>query len=183
MPYANVAVEEIRPPPGGRRGRPLVLHAPSDDSIKGSPLIEAALRELGKHYDFEYVAVRGKPHREAMQLYADADLVIDQVLAGWYGGFAVELMSMAKPVVCYLREEDLGFLPPAMRGELPLLTVDPRRLTQDLARIFDRRAEWADAGEAGRRFVLRWHNPRRIAAAMIAAYRDPQSRFVLEEHV
>lgn len=183
MPYANVAVEEIRPAPVGRRERPLVLHAPSDDSIKGSPLLEAALRELARHYDFEYVAVRGKPHHEAMQLYAQADLVIDQVLAGWYGGFAVELMSMAKPVVCYLRAEDLWFLPAGMRADLPLLAVDPRRLTEDLARVFERRAEWPDAGEAGRRYVLKWHNPRRIAAALLAAYGDPASRFVLEAHL
>jgi hypothetical protein len=183
LPYANVAVDEVLPAARAFRKRPLVLHAPSDDWIKGSPLIEAALRELAKSYDFEYIAVRGKPHQEAMQLYASADLVIDQALAGWYGGFAVETMSMAKPVACYLRQEDLDFLPATMRAELPLLTVDPRRLVDDLARVFERRHEWADVGEASRRYVSRWHNPRKIAAAMIEAYRDPRSRFALEEHV
>jgi len=183
LPYSSVAVEQIAPTQGPKRSKPLILHAPSDDSIKGSPLIESALRELACHYDFEYVAVRGKAHDVAMKLYTEADLVIDQVLAGWYGGFAVELMSMGKPVVCYLREQDLGFLPTAMRAELPLLTVDSRRLAEDLARILDRRSEWADVGEASRRYVLRWHNPRRIAAAMVASYRDPKSRFALEEHV
>jgi hypothetical protein len=183
LPYANVAVEEIAAAPASRRARPRVLHAPSDDGIKGSPAIEAALGRLARHYDFEYVPVRGKPHHEAMKLYADADLVIDQVLAGWYGGFAVETMSMAKPVVCYLREEDLGFLPDAMRADLPVLGVDSRRLVEDLAQIFERRNEWPDFGEAARRYVLRWHNPRRIAAAMIEAYRDPQSRFTLEAHL
>jgi hypothetical protein len=179
LPYANVPVEEIEIAPPPARERALVLHAPSDDSIKGSRAIEASLRELEKEYDFEYIAVRGKPHHEAMALYAQADLVIDQVLAGWYGGFAVELMSMGKPVACYLRDEDFGVLPPAMRAELPLVRVDPRRLTADLAAAFERRKEWRAIGEAARRYVLRWHNPRRIAAAMLKAYRDPQSRFEL----
>ena len=67
------------------------------------------------------------PHAEAMKLYAQADLVIDQLLAGWYGGFAVETMAMGKPVVCYIRAEDLQFVPPAMVAELPLIPARPTR--------------------------------------------------------
>lgn len=179
LPYANVDVEAIRPEPTGERARPLILHAPSDPTVKGTALIEAALAELTGEFDFEYSAVRNRPHHEAMQLYRAADLVIDQVLAGWYGGFAVELMAMGKPVACYLREADLQFVPAAMRPQLPVLPLDPRTLAADLAGLLRRRAEWREWGRRGREFVLAWHNPRRIAAAMVAAYRDPQSRFTL----
>jgi hypothetical protein len=183
LPYANVAVESMRPLPSPRRERPLVLHAPSDPSIKGTATIEAALKTLRKDYAFEYLAVRGETHERAMALYRQADILIDQVLAGWYGGLGVELMSMAKPVVCYVRDEDLGVLPERMRRELPVLRADPRRLTEDLAGILDRRAEWSDMGAASRAYVLRWHNPRRIARAMVEAYRDRESTFDLERHV
>jgi hypothetical protein len=183
LPYASAEVENVAPAPAPQRARPRVLHAPSDDSIKGSPLIEAALQELAREFDFEYVAVRKLPHAEAMKLYRDADLVIDQVLAGWYGGFAVELMAMGKPVVCYLRDEDLHVLPPQMRADLPLLRVDPRTLVADLRRVFQQRAAWAELGEASRRFVLKWHNPRTIARAMVAAYRDADSRFDLSSQL
>jgi hypothetical protein len=183
LPYANVAVRDIVPvPPAGGR-RPRVLHAPSDDAIKGSPMIEAALAELGKRYDFEYVPVRRLSHAEAMRLYADCDLVIDQVLAGWYGGFAVELMAMGKPVACYMREEDFDVLPPGMRAALPLLRLDPPRLLDNLEAIFARRDEWPKWGAASRAFVLSWHDPQRIAAAMIDAYRDPRSHFELPTEV
>ncbi len=183
LPYASAEIENLAPSPAPQRARPKVLHAPSDDRIKGSPQIEAALSELAREFDFEYVAVRKVPHAEALQLYRGADLVIDQVLAGWYGGFAVELMAMGKPVACYLRDEDLGFLPPRMRAELPLLRIDPRSLVADLRAIFRRRAEWAALGEAARRYVLRWHNPRIIARAMLKAYTDPGARFDLETEI
>jgi glycosyltransferase involved in cell wall biosynthesis len=179
LPYANVPVHNVTPVPPSTRRRPRVLHAPSNDTTKGSQMIEAALAQLTKRYDFDYVSVRGIPHAEAMNLYADCDIVIDQVLAGWYGGFAVELMAMGKPVACYMREEDLHFVPPGMRDALPLLRVDPRRLVEDLDNIFAHRDEWPKLGAAARKFVLTWHDPQRIAAAMIAAYRDPQSRFEL----
>ena len=118
-------------------------------------------------------------HAEAMKLYGEADLVVDQVQAGWYGGFAVEVMAMAKPVACYLRDADLHFLPPRMRAELPILGVDPRTLTEDLRKLFERRADWAAIGQASRDFVYRWHHPGKIARAMVAAYEDPMSRFDL----
>jgi len=173
LPYANVNLRAIAPQATrAGRARPLILHAPTDASIKGSSIIENSLRRLAGRYEFEYRAVSGLPHAEAMQLYGEADLVIDQVLSGWYGGLAVEAMAMGKPVVAYLREEDLASIPAAMRADLPILRADPRRMDEDLAAILDRRDEWAELGRRSRAFVERWHDPERIAAALSRIYRD-----------
>jgi hypothetical protein len=177
IPYASCDIANVCQVTVKARRRPVVLHAPPDRSIKGSDIIEAALSRLSDRFDFEYRAVRGVPHEEAMRLYQDADLVIDQVRAGWYGGFAVEVMAMGKPVVAYIRSEDLGFVPDAMRAELPILHVDPRRLEADLAQIFENRAQWADVGARSRAFVERWHDPAKIAAAFLRCYRDPHAAF------
>jgi hypothetical protein len=180
MPYSNVDIDEIVPKLGEPNTIPRILHAPSDDSIKGSPQIEAVLRELANRYAFEYVPVRGLPHDEAIKLYRSCDLVIDQLLAGWYGGFAVEVMAMAKPVACYIRDEDLTVLPALMREELPVLRINEETLVDDLSAIFERRREWPRIGERSRRFVERWHNPDRIARALMRVYRDPNAAFILE---
>jgi hypothetical protein len=175
LPYANVDLRAILPqPPRPVRARPLVLHAPTSKSIKGSSIIESSLRRLAKSYDFDYQAVADVPHAQAMKLYAQADLVIDQVLSGWYGGLAVEVMAMGKPVVAYIREGDLCAIPQAMRADLPILRADPRRMDEDLARIFDERRQWPELGAKSRAFVERWHDPERIAAAMARIYRDPR---------
>lgn len=179
LPYANLDVEAFKPIPPRSGGRPLILHAPSDPKIKGTALIEAALETLSAEFDFDYRQVSGLPHAEAMKLYGDADLVIDQVLAGWYGGFSVELMAMGKPVACYLREEDLGFVPKAMLDDLPILQIRPDHLVEDLRSALSRRDEWADIAKRSRDFVLRWHNPRLIAELMLEAYADPASNLRL----
>ena len=114
------------------------------------------------------------------RLYHRADLVIDQVLTGWYGGFAVEAMAMGKPVACYIRDADLGYIPEAMRAELPFIRLTPETIEADIAAALARRAEWPQWGQQARAFVLRWHHPRRLAAAMIRAYQDPLARFHLE---
>jgi hypothetical protein len=173
LPYANVDIAATALALPRATGRPLVLHAPTDPLIKGSADIETALGVLAGEFDFDYQKITGKPHAEAMQLYARADLVIDQVLAGWYGGFAVELMAMGKPVAAYIRSEDLPVVPPRMAAELPILRIDPRTLVDDLRQILRRRAEWPAMGRASRAFVERWHDPAKVAAALLRVYADP----------
>jgi hypothetical protein len=180
LPYANVEIEKFAPIYPSETGRPRIVHAPSDGSIKGTSMILGALEQLKARYDFELILVEKKTHEEALALYRSADLAIDQVLAGWYGGFAVEMMAMGKPVACYIREQDMKFVPKEMADEMPILKIDPGRLVDDLAAIFDRRAAWHKAGRQSRRYVERWHNPDSIAKAMLKAYDSPSSTFVLE---
>ena len=63
-------------------------------------------------------------NKEARKRYETADILIDQLLAGWYGGLAVELMALGKPVICYIREDDLKYIPKEMRDELPIINAN-----------------------------------------------------------
>jgi hypothetical protein len=183
LPYIVIDADEVTPTWPRSDGPITILHAPSDESIKGTRYILPALENLKKRWPIEVLLVKGLPHQEAMKLYPRADLVIDQVLAGWYGGFAVEMMAMGKPVACYIREEDLQFIPAAMRAELPLLRLTPDTVEADLEAMLHQRAQWPEWGRRARQFALRWHHPQRIAAAMLRAYKDPGSRFDLQEEI
>ena len=103
LPYACVDVEAIAPAPPRTEGPITLLHAPSNAAKKGTRFVREAVERLQRRHEIRYVEITRAPHAEAMKLYAQADLVIDQLLAGWYGGFAVEAMAMGKPVVCYIR--------------------------------------------------------------------------------
>ena len=67
--------------------------------------------------------------------YRDADIVVDQLLAGWYGGFAVEAMALGKPVIAYLRESDLHHVP---AGDARGVAADPSHPTS----IYDVLKDW-----------------------------------------
>jgi glycosyltransferase involved in cell wall biosynthesis len=145
--------------------RPVLAHAPSHRGVKGTRfLLEAVnrLREEGVRFDF--MLIEGVPHEEAMRRYAHADLFVDQLLAGWYGGVAVELMALRKPVVCYLREADLQVIPPAMQAQIPIIQATPSTIYEVLKRwLTTPRSELASRGALGPAFVSRWHDPRAIA--------------------
>jgi glycosyltransferase involved in cell wall biosynthesis len=179
LPYCSVDVEAFEPVWPRTDGPAVILHAPSDQSIKGSHLVIAAVERLKKRYPIEFILVKGVPYQDALKLYRRADLIVDQLYTGWYGGFAVEAMALGKPVGCYLRDEDLSVLPAAMRAELPLVRLDPDAVEADLETALRHRQLWPLWGRRSRQFVLRWHHPPTLAAAMIAAYRDPVSTFNL----
>jgi hypothetical protein len=166
VPYVSVDLREWRQvPPRCASGPPVVVHAPTHRGAKGTRFLVGALDRLrAEGVPHELVLVEGMTRDEARRAYERADLVVDQLLAGWYGGLAVEAMALGKPVVAYLRDEDLGCLPPAMRDELPLIRATPATIADVLREwLGPRRAELPSVGARGRAFVERWHDPIAIA--------------------
>ena len=172
LPYANVdpcGWEPVYPAP---RARPRVLHAPTQRAIKGTRyLLDAAERLRGEGVPFDLELIENLPHAEAQRRYGEADLVVDQLLAGWYGGFAVEAMALGKPVIAYLRESDLPNVPQEMRATLPVINATPTTIYDVLKEwLTVRRHTLQERGRASRAYVERWHDARAIAKRLIADY-------------
>lgn len=178
LPYANVDPREWEPPRSRSGGRPLVLHAPTNREIKGTRFILDAISRLqAEDVEFDFQLVEDRTRAELRELYGRADLVVDQLLVGWYGGVAVEAMAFGAPVVAYLREEDLSALPPEMRAELPLIRAEPATVYDVLKEFLTtRRDELPELGRRGRAYVTRWHDPRRIAEELAGDYEAAVAR-------
>lgn len=157
----------------GPTDRPLVVHAPSQPAVKGTPIIERALQELAEEgVAFELKLITGMRHDEARRWYERADLVIDQIHIGWYGVLAVEAMALGKPVVSYIRPDLLdGFTPePALANANPDTVKDVLR---ELLSSSNRRME---LGERARAFAEEVHDVRVVAASLHALYTDLMAR-------
>ena len=167
VPYGHVFLDEWVPAYSQDHAGPLrILHAPSHRLVKGTDLILAALDELkAEGCAFELLLVEGMSNAQAREVYAQADVLVDQVFAGWYGGLAVELMALGKPVLAYIREEDLGFIDPEMCQELPVVQTTPDSVKAVLRGVLETpRKDLVALGRRSRAFVERWHDPMRIAA-------------------
>jgi len=92
------------------------------------------------------------------------------LLVGWYGGVAVEAMALGKPVVCYVREEDLRFIPKRMEEDLPIINANPGNLYHVLDRHINNRKNLSLIGEKSRSYVERYHDPIKIAQQMKELY-------------
>jgi glycosyltransferase involved in cell wall biosynthesis len=172
LPYASVDIRAWTSLPRNRNDRPVVLHAPTHRGAKGTRFILEAVEQLrADRVDFEFVLVEGLTHQEARKQYERADLLVDQLLAGWYGGLSVELMALGKPVVAYIREEDLNLVPAELRDDLPIINAQPTTIAGVLRRLLTtERALLPDLGARSRAYVERWHDPLEIAHQTKATY-------------
>jgi hypothetical protein len=156
----------------GRRLR--IVHAPTQRAAKGTAHILAAVQRLERSHPgaFDFSLVENTAHRDALKRYADADLVIDQVLVGWYGNLAVEAMLMHKPVIARIDRDDLRFVPPRMAMEVPEAIIDagPDSLYPVLARCVEARAWLKQRALAGQAYAQRWHDPGFVASLTVRRY-------------
>ncbi|MGL4728050.1 MAG: hypothetical protein ACRCWO_04775, partial [Bosea sp. (in: a-proteobacteria)] len=173
LPYASLDPASVTPAPPADHSTLLVFaHAPSHRGAKGTEHVLAAAEALkGEGLNFELRLIEGLPRAEAMAAYASCDVVIDQLLAGWYGGLGLEAMALAKPVIAYLRDGDMGALNPEMRSALPVTSATPASIT-DVMRSFIAmpRADLRALGLASRAFAETWHDPRVLAARTLGDY-------------
>lgn len=176
LPYAGVNLTTWKPhwPQEGDDFIPHVIHAPSHRVVKGSSYIEDAVRRLhSEGIQFKFTLVEGISNSEARKIYETADLLIDQLLAGYYGGLSVELMSLGKPVICYMRPEDMVFLPEKMRDEMPIINANPNDIYSILKEwITIRKKDLHQKGKESRKYVENWHDPIKIASIVKKDYED-----------
>jgi glycosyltransferase involved in cell wall biosynthesis len=173
LPYASVDPRRWQPVVSSN-DVPLVVHAPTHAGIKGTRFVVESverLREQGVR--FEFALIQGMTREEARQTYERADIVVDQLLLGWYGGLAVEAMALGKPVIAYIRREDLRFVPDGLSAELPVISAEPTTVYDVLFDLITAgRERREEIGLRSRAFAERWHDPVRIAREVADDYRS-----------
>jgi glycosyltransferase involved in cell wall biosynthesis len=168
LPYAHVDPRSWTPVQASS-SPPVVAHAPTDRRVKGTDALVAAVERLREEgVEVELRLVEDVPREGAKLALGGADVVVDQLLTGWYGGVAVEAMALGKPVVARLHEPDLARIPQAMLAELPVVHATPDTVADVLRGLLSGSRD--ELGRRSRAFVERWHDPHTIAARLCAAY-------------
>jgi glycosyltransferase involved in cell wall biosynthesis len=163
----GIDVASIEPAyPAADRARPVILHAPSSRRRKGTEHVLAACEGL----DADLVLVEGLDHREAFERYREADLVVDQLNAGWYGLFAIECMALGKPVVTLLHEEARQRTERELGIRVPIVSATKDDLRARLGPLVADAAERRRIGEASRTYVERVHDLEHVADRLLALY-------------
>jgi len=163
----GVEVAKIAPAiPSADKQRPLIIHAPSSRRRKGTEHIVAAVEGL----DADFRVVEGLTHDEAFELYREADIVVDQLNAGWYGVFAIECLALGKPVVTFLLEEAVRRTEEAYGIEVPVISASAETLRERLRPLVADAALRHRVGAASRAYAERLHDIDAIAGELIELY-------------
>jgi glycosyltransferase involved in cell wall biosynthesis len=162
----GIDVRAIEPAPPSDRERPVVLHAPSSRSRKGTEHVVAACAAL----DVELEIVEGLDHREAFERYRHADVIVDQLNAGWYGVFAIEALALGKPVVTFLHDEAVRRTEEAFGVEVPIVSATKETLADKLRPLVESVAERQRIGLASRAYAEEVHDLERMTDRLLALY-------------
>jgi glycosyltransferase involved in cell wall biosynthesis len=157
---------EPTPPPQNDPIR--VVHAPTSRQKKGTEWIVEACAQLTVELD----VVENTRHDLAIERYKRADIVVDQLNAGWYGVFALECMALGKPVLTFLHDEAVQRTEAAFQTKLPLVPTTNETLAQTLRPLIESAEERRRIGEASRAYVERVHDANKVADRLIEIYRS-----------
>jgi glycosyltransferase involved in cell wall biosynthesis len=154
------------PVPPSDRQRPIVVHAPSSRAKKGTEHVIAACNRLPVELDL----VEGVPHDEARERYSRADIVVDQLGAGWHGIFALEAMALGKPVVTYLKPDVVDQAERAYGTKVPIVSATAETLVETLRPLVADPALRRRIGAESRAYVERVHDIDVIADRLLDLY-------------
>lgn len=170
IPYAR-NLKVLKPISFGHH-RIKILHIPSDEAAKGTEIIRDAFQKLTKKYPRVNFEILPKMTREKLLgETARADIVIDQIVVGWYGGQAVEAMAMGKIVVAFLNPTYLALVD--FGQEIPIWKTTPWSLAADLEILLDVypaiQKKWAKKSVE---FARKIHRSGKIAQQYLEIYRE-----------
>jgi glycosyltransferase involved in cell wall biosynthesis len=154
------------PVPPSDAARPLVVHAPSNREKKGTAFVVAACEQL----DVELDIVEDVPHDVARERYARADIVVDQLNAGWHGVFALEAMALGKPVVSHLKPDVVERSAEGFGVRVPIVPATKDTLVDALRPLVEDAALRRELGAQSRAYVEQVHDIDHVAVRLIDIY-------------
>lgn len=132
-------------------------------NIKGSNFIEAAISSLqDKGYEIELVSITNLKSTEMRFIQAQCDVIVDQLIYGWWGSTALEGLASGKPVICYLREEFLGnFVStfPQYKGSIPVINATISSVESEIEKLLKSPSLLKQKGSESRIFAESFLDP------------------------
>jgi glycosyltransferase involved in cell wall biosynthesis len=162
----GIDLAQIESEPPSDRQRPLIVHAPSSRRRKGTEAVIGAVEGL----DADLELVEGLHHQEAFKRYRAADIVVDQLNAGWYGLFAIEAMALGKPVVTFLHEEAVRRTEAAFATRVPVVSASAETLREALRPLVADAARRRELGAESRAYVQHVHDLERVTDRLLDLY-------------
>lgn len=156
-----------------------ILHAPSNSKVKGSRLIDSIMEKLLQNNDkIEYLntldlqrntgSVYSVSRYELFQLYTEADIVIDQMVIGWYGLQSIEALLAKCFVICYVEDKLKKYL----FHDCPIIISDISKLENHLLdtinKVMNNQSDFTKQIE----WVKKYHTIKNNNSKLLAAFNN-----------
>lgn len=136
------------------RDIPVVVHAPTNRSVKGTEqIIEVVKRLKGEGIKFEFRLIENCDNHELLKILSDADIVVDQLYAQTVAMLALESLATGNVVL-------IGSMPgyEPIPGDCPAIWINSQNFYDELKDIIFDKQRRVSLAQAGRRYVETYHD-------------------------
>jgi glycosyltransferase involved in cell wall biosynthesis len=144
-------------------------------NIKGIPFLIAAIERLKTEgHAIEGICINDKPSNQMRFYQAQSDIIVDQLIYGWWGSTSIEGMALGKPVICYMRplwkEFFLKVFPEY--NSLPIIEADTQSIYEVLKKLTVDHSLRRRKGEEARQFAEAHFDPEKNAKTFTKILED-----------
>jgi glycosyltransferase involved in cell wall biosynthesis len=144
-----------------------VAHAPNNGHFKGTAFLMEAIERLRREgQPIELVSVQRVPNKKVLDLFKSCHLVADQFVAGFHGYTALEAMALARPVLCFLRNDDMMVDP----ATCPIINTRPEQIYDVLKQCLEGEVDLESLGKRGTAYIDRYYSVEAVAARLGRLY-------------
>ncbi len=147
-----------------------IIHAPTSPVAKGSQYVIAAAEKLVKKWPelVEFRLLSGLTNAEYQKELVNCDVLVDQLIWGWYGIASQQALELGKVVVCYVSDFRLK-----MVNDCPIVNANIFNIFDELESLV---SKWEYSFEKisieSKRYYNRYHLPARVAQVALEFYKQ-----------
>jgi hypothetical protein len=153
--------------PDPHKSKPLIVHAPSKKTVKGTDAVLRAIEQLKSKYEFDFQLIHDVEHSKAMDIIRICDIMLDQFVIGAHGMVALEAMAFGKPTVCYIKSSLSPKYP-----DLPIVNANQENLAEVIGSLLANGQRRYEIGLRSRAYVEKYHDAHKIARQLVAIYEE-----------
>ncbi|MBS1652575.1 MAG: glycosyltransferase [Bacteroidetes bacterium] len=131
-----------------QRKNPIIVHAPTAKTIKGTKYVLEAFEQLKTEgVEFTVILVENMPHNEAIKVYQNADIIVDQLFIPGTGKVSTEALAMGKVVISLMAYDKY---PQKNPSDCPIIDANAEtfyNVLKELIFDYDKRVALADKGK------------------------------------
>jgi len=151
------------------RKKPLIIHAPSHPTLKGTNVIKQVIERLRNDgVEFEFELLTKVPHKIIKEILTNSDILIDQIVTHGPGKLGIEAMASGCVVATrFLEESPECFRPPVYH-------IDAENIYDKLKELIENSTLRIELANKGYEYVKENNNVSKIVTDMLnkALYND-----------
>ena len=159
-------MSEIKPAPR-EEGSFRVVTSSNHDGVDGTQYVRDAVKKLNDEGRMvELVEVKKTPYKEALSIYASADVYAGKLRMGFYNNANIECMMLGIPCMSFIRPEFREKYCP----DCPVIQARPDTIYEVLKEYISRPDELKRIGKLGPDFVKKYHCEEKSILPLVECY-------------